>query len=157
MMYTSLLKTGLKLALNKELPGIHSHLKLAPKKRIKGIGKNESSNNAKASAVLIVLFREHKQTKIVFILRSVYEGVHSGQISFPGGQKEDTDKDMVDTALRETKEEIGIEIGRENIIGKLSNLYIPNSNFCVEPYIAFIDKLDKLIPDDIEVQHIYII
>ncbi len=155
MMDIQLFKNKLKLVLINGLPGIKSHLKLAPAERISSIENQKRSDNAKASAVLIIIFKENEQIKIVFILRSIYQGVHSGQISFPGGKRDLMDNDLLDTALRETEEEIGIEIERGSIIGKLSNLYIPNSNFCVEPYVAYIDKMEQLIPDNSEVQQIY--
>ncbi len=150
-----ILKNKFKKALTKELPGIQSHLKLAPLERIDGIRRPETPKDAKHSAVLIVLFNENRETKIVFILRSVYDGVHSGQISFPGGKKETRDKDLMKTAIRETQEEIGIEVSTVDILGKLSHLYIPNSNFIVEPYVAYIENLNKIIPDSTEVQQVY--
>lgn len=155
MLNNQAIKDKLKLALSSELPGMLSHLQLAPKERIASIKEQKSSKNAKPSAVLLILFKENKQLKIVFILRSVYDGVHSGQISFPGGKKDKNDIDSLETALREAKEEVGIVIDREDILGKLSNLYIPNSNFIVEPYVAFVEKLNGLIPDQAEVQQIY--
>lgn len=149
------IKSKLRLALSLELPGIESHLKLAPAERIAGIRKQMNSDNAKPSAVLLALFKEKEQIKIVFILRSVYEGVHSGQISFPGGKKDSSDTDLIETALRETKEEVGITIERDDILGKLSSLYIPNSNFIVEPYVAYIENLNEIILDKSEVQQVY--
>jgi len=149
------MKSKLRLALSLKLPGIESHLKLAPAERIAGIKEQMNSNNAKPSAVLITLFKEEGKTKLIFILRSVYEGVHSGQISFPGGKKDATDTDLIETALRETKEEVGITIERDAILGKLSNLYIPNSNFSVEPYVAYVENINEIIPDRDEVQEVY--
>jgi 8-oxo-dGTP pyrophosphatase MutT (NUDIX family) len=155
MLNNQTIKDKLRLALSSELPGMISHLQLAPKERVTGIKEQKSSKNAKLSAVLLIMFKENKQLKIVFILRSVYDGVHSGQISFPGGKKDENDKDSIETALREAKEEVGIAIERKDILGKLTNLYIPNSNFIVEPYVAFVEKLNGLIPDQAEVQEIY--
>lgn len=155
MIESQTMKSKLRLALSLKLPGIESHLKLAPAERIAGIKEQMNSNNAKPSAVLITLFKEDEKTKLIFILRSVYEGVHSGQISFPGGKKDATDTDLIETALRETKEEVGITIERDAILGKLSNLYIPNSNFSVEPYVAYVENINEIIPDRDEVQEVY--
>lgn len=149
------IKSKLRLALSLELPGIESHLKLAPIERVEDLRKQKSSLDAKSSAILITLFKEEGKTKLIFILRSVYDGVHSGQISFPGGKKDSSDTDLVETALRETKEEVGITIERDDILGKLSNLYIPNSNFIVEPYVAYIENLNEIILDKSEVQEVY--
>ncbi len=142
-------------ALKSNLPGFEAHLKLAPKERIEGIKLSERADDAKQSAVLIILFLENNKLKILFILRSVYNGAHSGQISFPGGQKDKIDMDLIHTALRETKEEIGVSLDLKNIVGKLSELYIPHSNFIVQPYVAFAEELGELSPDPTEVQKIY--
>jgi len=149
------IKKKLRLALSLELPGIESHLKLAPIERVEDLRKHKRSLDAKPSAVLLTLFKEEGKTKLIFILRSVYDGVHSGQISFPGGKKDATDKDLIETALRETKEEVGIRIERAEILGKLSNLYIPNSNFNVEPYVAYVENINEIIPDSTEVQEVF--
>lgn len=149
------IKSKLKLALSLELPGIESHLKLAPIERVEDLRKQKSSLDAKPSAVLLTLFKEEGETKLIFILRSVYEGVHSGQISFPGGKKDAADTDLIETALRETKEEVGITIERDDILGKLSSLYIPNSNFSVAPYVTYVENINEIIPDPDEVQEVY--
>lgn len=154
-MNLELFKTKLKHALKLELPGFNSHLKLAPKERIEGIIEQINPKNARSSAVLIVLYQEENQLKIIFILRSVYNGAHSGQISFPGGKYEIDDVDLIETALRETKEEIGISISKEQVLGKLSNIYIPPSNFMVDPYIAIIENIEGIKLDSTEVQQIY--
>ena len=69
------------------------------------------------------------------------DDIHSGQISFPGGKREMDDRSMEETALRETYEEVGIDPAEIKIIGKLSDLYIPVSNYLVHPFIALAAKL----------------
>lgn len=155
MIPDQIFRNALQLALTSALPGLEAHLKLAPSERIDIFKAQIWPDSAKASAVMIVLFQENNQIKILFILRSLYDGVHSGQISFPGGQKEETDNDLLETAMRETLEEVGLQIDNKNVIGKLSDFYIPNSNFIVAPFVAFIDQIDSLIPDCTEVQEIY--
>lgn len=150
------MKNRLHTALIKELPGWKSHIKLAPIERLQSIMKQAKNVDSKQSAVLLILFKENDTLKILVILRSEYDGVHSGQISFPGGQKEKYDSDLKETALRETYEEIGIKINSDAILGKLSDLYIPNSNFIVSPYVAYIDTvLGNFFPDPKEVQQIH--
>lgn len=148
-------KIKLKQAMDTELPAWKAHLKMAPQERAESIKAQKIAREPKPSAVMLILYKENKQTKVLFILRSVYDGVHSGQISFPGGQKEDSDTSLMETAIRETYEEVGIKIEAADIVGKLSNLYIPNSNFIVEPYVAFLENINELIPDPSEVQQIY--
>lgn len=150
------LKNRLHTALTKELPGWKSHIKLAPIERLQSIKNQIKNADSKQSAVLLILFKENDTLKILVILRSEYDGVHSGQVSFPGGQKEKYDNDLKETALRETFEEIGIKINPDAILGNLSDLYIPNSNFMVTPYVAYVDSpLGHFIPDPKEVQQIH--
>src|SRR5512135_1307040 len=94
-----------KLAL--PLPGLASQLKMAGMRRLMEDGAVIVPDDAKKSAVLALFYPAHGKIYLVFIKRTEYPGVHSGQISFPGGGWEKGDKDLVDTALREAEEEIG--------------------------------------------------
>ena len=91
----------------------------------------------KLSAVMLLLFEKNNNVSIVFTKRQEYDGVHSGQISFPGGRKEEHE-DYIETAIRECKEEIGWEVRPEEIVLPLSALYIPPSHFLVYPFVAVI-------------------
>jgi 8-oxo-dGTP pyrophosphatase MutT (NUDIX family) len=84
----------------------------------------------------------------------VYDGVHSGQISFPGGKVETTDKDFEATALRETFEEIGVKPEAIEIIGQLTDFYISPSNFLVKVFAGYTLQKPAFIPDKKEVQSI---
>ena len=86
--------------------------------------------------------------------RNEYDGPHSGQISFPGGIYEETDMVLQQTALRETEEEIGVDQKKIEVLGRLTPLYIPVSNFCVTPYVGWITKRPEFIPDSSEVQYL---
>tara|TARA_B100001057_G_scaffold241722_1_gene242056 strand:+ start:2351 stop:2962 length:612 start_codon:yes stop_codon:yes gene_type:complete len=119
---------------NKSLPGLKGQLKLAPPSRVKS--SEENFNQKKDAAVSICLFPDSNQkTRILFILRNSYKGVHSNQISFPGGKKEKFDYNLIDTAKRETHEEIGLNIDLMKFHFKLTKLYIPPSNFLVRPFV----------------------
>jgi 8-oxo-dGTP pyrophosphatase MutT (NUDIX family) len=85
------------------------------------------------------------------IERPVYDGAHSGQISFPGGKMEPDDKDLLFTALRECQEEIGIEAARIQVLGSLSPLYIPVSKFEVYPVVGYLSEEPVFIPQTKEV------
>jgi 8-oxo-dGTP pyrophosphatase MutT (NUDIX family) len=102
--------------------------------------QTESQRKIRICAVLIVLFEHDQQIYIPFMARPDDGHVHSGQVSFPGGGREKEDNDLIDTALRETWEEIGVQIGRDQIIGALSDIYIPVSYSLVTPYVAFIPE-----------------
>lgn len=102
------------------------------KKRIAVTPKKD----AKVAAVLVLLNFQNNSIHIPLIKRPVYEGVHSGQMAFPGGKAEKFDKDIIDTALRETREEIGIQLPSRQIIGKMTSLFIPPSNVIVTPVLG---------------------
>jgi len=137
------------------LPGALSHLKMSPSHRVEDFsGLNDMMPLAKRSAVLVLLFPDKGQLKTVFIKRSEYDGVHSGQISFPGGQYESTDKSFEDTALRETNEEIGVSSDKIQLVGQLTDFYIPPSNFLVKVFVGYSNQKPEYIPDKKEVQSV---
>lgn len=103
------------------------------------------------SAVLILLFPDGQDIKTIFIQRNIYDGVHSGQIAFPGGRYEIFDENLVNTALRETEEEVGVPQKDVNPIGHLTEIYIPPSNFDVLPVIGWTPKTPRIKIDPIEV------
>jgi len=145
----------LKQKLQQPLPGINSHLKMAPRHRVEELSSLVSLVPlARNSAVLILIFPVNRKLKTVLIQRSVYEGVHSGQISFPGGKYEKSDKDFKATALRETFEEIGVEPEKIEIIAQLSDFYIPPSNFLVKVFVGYSSQKPVFTPDHKEVQSI---
>ena len=87
-------------------------------------------------------------------LRKTYKGVHSNQIGFPGGKVEETDIDLKATALRETHEEVGVSPEKVTIIKSLSEVYIPPSNFEVQPFIGLSNTLLSFEAQESEVEEI---
>ena len=105
-----------------------------------------SSNEAtKLSAVLITIFG--KSPKILMIKKPITMNHHGGEIAFPGGKISNEDYDLMDTAIRETNEETGITITREQIIGQLKPVTTLNSGFTILPFISILDKINGLIPN----------
>ncbi|MGZ4054219.1 MAG: NUDIX hydrolase [Bacteroidia bacterium] len=144
----------LKSRLEKELPGEDAQFLMAPfsRKRLKEIpGENYSPRK---SAVLILLFPYKDSIHTILIQRPEYDGVHSGQVAFPGGKFEDADVELSYTALREASEEIGIDTKKVEIIGCLTDIYITPSNFLVRPFIAFANEPLDFIANKREVQKI---
>ena len=135
------------------LPGVDAQNIMSPTFR-QGRLKDDSCTTPRASGVLVLLYPVKNEWYIPFIQRPVYEGVHSGQISFPGGKAEDGDKSLLHTALRETHEEIGIPPPEVNIIGQLTPLYIPKSNFNVFPYVGWLKSTPRFVPDPLEVAEV---
>ncbi|HET7819455.1 MAG TPA: CoA pyrophosphatase [Bacteroidia bacterium] len=137
-----------------ELPGFSAHNLMAHLGR--DVLAKYSSNDKipKKSAVLILLFPDKSGhfVRTSFILRSVIErGSHGGQVAFPGGGMELTDADLGYTALRETEEEIGVKKDSISLIGMLTPVYIPVSNYMVHPYIGVVDSEPEFILDPQEV------
>jgi 8-oxo-dGTP pyrophosphatase MutT (NUDIX family) len=141
----------LKRELAKPLPGIEAQLRLSPPDR-----RNFAAitDTYKKSAVLIVLYWQNNQVHTVFIKRAEYDGIHSGQVSLPGGMYEDIDGDLQNTALRETFEETGLLPENVSVIGTMTSLHIPISNFLVFPYVGFCAERPVFSPDPVEVSYL---
>lgn len=127
------LKERLKLS----LPGAEAQYKMAPSLRPIPAEDFIQKMNPVSSSVLILLFPVQDNLFSVLIQRNEYNGVHSNQVSFPGGKKEKNDKSIEETALREAWEETGINPEKVRILGQLSSLYVPPSNFIIYPVIGF--------------------
>ena len=125
---------------NAPLGGLEAQFLLAPKLRLQYDEQKIAANNSKRAAVLALLYpNEQEQTTILLIQRASYIGIHSGQISFPGGKFDKKDFSLKHTALRETFEEVGIFPDSVNIFKELTNVYIPPSNFLATPFLGFVD------------------
>ena len=124
-------------ALKKTLPGVKAQNKMAPVKHLYNTTFSKESIDA---AVLLLLYPKNNNIYTLLIQRPIYNGQHSGQISFPGGKYETFDKSFKQTALRETYEEIGITSSEISIIGNLSQLYIPVSNYKIYPFVGYLNK-----------------
>ncbi len=153
-MFINKLITNLKLELTKELPSNNAHSRMMPNNRALDVHSTTKNSATKLSSVLILLYPKNNMLYTVFIKRQEYDGVHSGQISFPGGKYEKRDANLINTALREANEEIGIDISAIEILGQLSELFIPPSNFVVLPIVAYMPTYPKFIIDIKEVNHI---
>jgi 8-oxo-dGTP pyrophosphatase MutT (NUDIX family) len=145
----------IRLQLLEELPGEASHQKMSPLNRPITSEALKTLTDYRESAVAIVLFEANNCIECVLTQRPEYDGTHSGQVSFPGGKKEDTDEHLEATARRECKEEIGVQLTEEHLIGALSPVYIPVSRFLVLPYVYFLPSVPIYTPDAHEVAEIF--
>lgn len=145
----------LKSSLKKPLPGRSAQFQMIPDPGVKTYYNETNFLNAKKGAVMIVFFQRSKEVIFPMIKRQDYEGVHSGQVALPGGKKDPTDPDFEFTALRETFEEIGIPQNKIEVIGKLTEIYIPPSNFLIYPYVGVLYEEPQYYPDLTEVADIY--
>ena len=109
----------------------------------------------KKSAVLIAFYPQENGIHLPLILRPPYDGTHGGQMAFPGGRMEDFDESYERTALREAEEEIGLKAFDVKIIGGLTEVYIPPSNYWVKPIVGVLDYKPTFFPDAREVAAIH--
>lgn len=139
----------LRHALQQKLPGwaaqrqmateVHRNARLTPR------------TDAREAAVLMLLYPDGGDVYLPLIVRPTYPGVHSGQIALPGGKAEEGDGSLIVTALRETEEEIGVRVSEDQVLGTLSQLYIPPSNMLVTPVVAYAEEKANYRPDFREV------
>jgi 8-oxo-dGTP pyrophosphatase MutT (NUDIX family) len=134
----------------KPLPGVEAQQRMSPLVKLPAT----TDLPLKKSGVLLLLYPHEEDVYTVFIKRTEYDGIHSGQISLPGGMFEKTDGALSNTALRETMEETGMLLKEAKIIGQLTCLHIPVSNIHVFPFVAVCNKRPDFIPDPIEVQYL---
>lgn len=135
---------------------MEAHHKLAPILRLQELKNLDIDKKNPNQAAVMAVFYPGKQgeTKFVLILRKTYKGVHSNQVGFPGGRVEDQDQDLMHTALRETEEEVGIPRSEVEVLRELTRLYIPPSNFWVQPYLGLMQRTPVLIPQESEVEDV---
>jgi 8-oxo-dGTP pyrophosphatase MutT (NUDIX family) len=100
--------------------------------------KKITGENLKTSAVLIPLFYDQGQYHILFTERSDEVDFHKGQVCFPGGRREPSDSSLLQTALRESEEEIGLEARDIEILGELDDMLTFVTNYVISPFVAFI-------------------
>lgn len=111
----------------------------------------------KESSVVILIWEESGEIYIAFTQRGKQLRHHPGQLSFPGGKRDPEDISLIDTAIRELKEETSFILSPNSIIGQLSSLYISVSNFNLTPYIAVLEQRPDLVAITEEVEDIFYI
>jgi len=137
-----------------ELPGVAAQCQMAPFGMEEEVKQSYPQLTPKVSAVLIAFYPKSGRIFMPLMERTDSGGVHSRQISFPGGRQEEQDQDLSMTALREAEEEIGIKTETVLLIGELSQLYISPSNFRVHPHIGILNEQPIFVPEPTEVQSI---
>lgn len=149
-LYSQTLQRALKAEIARGLPGAEAQRQLAPAERSLDYPTGQAPKQA---AVLVLLFPDKEgHWQVLLIQRAAYQGVHSRQISFPGGQFENGDRHLTATALREAEEETGLISRDLHSIEWLSSLYIPPSHFQVYPLLGYMDHPPALAPDPHEVE-----
>ncbi|MEP7264484.1 MAG: CoA pyrophosphatase [Bacteroidota bacterium] len=119
------------------LPGEEAHHLLAPVQRLSTKEYLKQNPSYKTSCVAVILYPDNNSTRLLLMERPESTHAHGGQISFPGGKREQDDVTLLDTAMREMYEEVGVAPSAVTMIGALSEIYIPVSNFLVHPFVGF--------------------
>lgn len=140
-------------AFKKGLPGNEAQQKMSPSIRNYSNKINDPSL-ARDSSVLILFYKKGDKIYFPLIQRTNGDHKHSGQISLPGGKCEFSDKNLIATAIRETEEELGLLPEKIHVIGPITGLYIPISNFQVQPIVAYYEGLPEFKADSFEVDQI---
>jgi 8-oxo-dGTP pyrophosphatase MutT (NUDIX family) len=135
------------------LPGLSEQLTMAPSIR-KQLHKNPITNPKKAAIICLFYEGMHGETCFYLIRRSSYPGVHSNQVSFPGGQIDPADQTPWEAAKRELWEELGISPQQVIQIREITPLYIPPSHFWVNCFLAYFTGQTELNLDQNEVKEV---
>lgn len=136
------------------LPGWDAQRILSPFNSDRYIAKVD---NAKQAGVMALMYPDQNENlDLIFIKRPSNNPMdkHGGQVSFPGGQAESNDKNIKQTALRETFEEVGVNPDKIKILGSLSPLFVFVLNFMVYPSIGFIEEKPEFIIQESEVDFV---
>jgi 8-oxo-dGTP pyrophosphatase MutT (NUDIX family) len=144
----------LRTRMNEALPGQEAQYKLAPSTRNRPVDPWIIPAGSVTSAVLLLLYPHEDALHLPLMVRTPDHTVHSRQVSLPGGRTEPTDANPIETALREAQEEVGVSPDQIEVLGKLTPLYIPVSNFYVQPVLAFIPHKPQFYPDPKEVDQL---
>ena len=140
--------------LKEDLPGWDAQRQLSPIATREYLG---SRKDARLAGVNLLLYPDDQdELKMLFIKRpnNNPNDKHGGQISFPGGQMESQDENLIQTALRETEEEVGVPSSHMKVLGTLSPLYVFVSNFKVQPIVSYIDSVPELQLQKSEVDYV---
>ncbi len=132
------------------MPGAEAQLRMAPEMR-RPVNTDLALRDG---GVMVLLYPRDLEWQTLFIRRPEYEGVHSDQVSFPGGIYEEQDLKLVKTALRETMEETGLPVSAVTVIGQLTPLHIPVSNVNVHPFVGIVEQNPVFRPDPTEVRYL---
>lgn len=141
--------------LTRQLPGEEAHIPMSPGGRGRSSEAIKHAKNYRESAVALVIYEKHKELKGVLTERSPYRGLHSGEVCLPGGKMEDFDQSLKQTAIRECVEEIGLKYEGFELLGELTPVFIPVSNFSIQPFVFHYTEPPIFIRNNREVAEIF--
>ncbi len=106
------------------------------------------------AGVLLIFYPKNGEAHILFTKRSQEVAEHKGEISFPGGAYDTQDKTILQTALRESREELGLNVNEFEILGELDDVYVPPTRFLITPFVAFMNQPPKPKPSLLEISEV---
>jgi 8-oxo-dGTP pyrophosphatase MutT (NUDIX family) len=136
-----------------EKPGLQSQLRMVPDPRPGDKTFQEAGDTCLRAGVLVLIYPREGRYYIVLTRRTSQVAHHQAQISFPGGQM-DARENAVETALREAEEELNVDPAGVRVLGELTPLYVPPSNFCIYPVVAAAEKRPEFRPSPREVAEV---
>lgn len=139
--------------LHKPLPGLNAQLNMVPDPRPENKVYTEVQDFCKRAGVLVLLYLKGTRVFVVLTRRTELVEHHQAQISFPGGRQEEGEN-LEQTALRETCEELGIQVSAFQVLGPLTPLYIPPTNYCIYPVVAKMTEPHQFKPSPYEVAEV---
>jgi 8-oxo-dGTP pyrophosphatase MutT (NUDIX family) len=103
----------------------------------------KSDSRYRLASVLVVIYGQ--SPSIIMTEKPKSMKYHAGEISFPGGKLDESDSDLLETALRETSEEIGLDVSKDQIVGQLTPVMTLNSGFLIFPFVSILKEIPPLI------------
>lgn len=143
----------LKKKLSGDKPGLQAQLKMTPRPWLGHLKYDEVDVSCFRAGVLVLLYPWNDSLFLVLTRRTEQVRHHQAQISLPGGRQE-PGEDLIQTALRETSEELGIQPDSPRPLGSLTPLYIPPSNTCIHPVVATIPQRPEFVRSPEEVDEV---
>ncbi len=145
--------TKLEEKLHKPLPGLNAQLNMVPDPRPGNKVYTEVQDSCIRAGVLVLLYLKGTRVFVVLTRRTELVDHHQAQISFPGGRQEEGEN-LEQTALRETCEELGIQVSVFQVLGQLTPLYISPTNYCIYPVVARMTEPPQFKPSPYEVAEV---
>ncbi|MDO6513756.1 MULTISPECIES: CoA pyrophosphatase [unclassified Neptuniibacter] len=123
------------------------------RKRLTGLTPARFSSNRPQASVLIAL-TDDDDPEVILTKRAATLSTHSGEIAFPGGKYDETDTDLLFTALREAHEEVGLQPSLVDVIGPLGQV-LSKHGLQVTPWVGVVPKTVELVPNLGELDEIF--
>lgn len=109
------------------------------------ISPHLDDDGSKHAAVLVAIYG--REPRVIMTEKAKILPQHGGEIAFPGGQIIDNDADLLDTAIRETSEELSLTVSRNHVIGQLKPVTTRNSGFTIVPFVTILEEIPQLRPN----------